>query len=133
MSALALHAQHPSILLRGDLDYFHKDALLAQLWPATTWGRVTVDLSGVRLVDASALGCFVRLHNAMRGINPDAIVRFIGVRPRVAWLFRLTHLDALFELIESDKTGGGGDTIYRANAGHARPMAGVLPFPQRRS
>ena len=100
MGSLALRDRDHRIVLRGDLDFFHRDALLARLEPATTWGCVTVDLSDVRLVDAAALGCFARLHNAMCRINPDSLIRFVGVRPKIAWLFRLTRLDSLFELVE---------------------------------
>jgi len=88
--------------LRGDLDFFHKDALLAQLAPATTWERVTVDLGDVRFLDASALSCFVRLYKAMRSVRPNPVIRLVSLRPHIAALFRLTHLDSLFELIESD-------------------------------
>jgi anti-sigma B factor antagonist len=94
---------HPAIVLRGDLDFFHKDALLAQLLPATAWERVTLDLNAVHLLDASALGCFIHLYNAMREFCPHSLIRLIGVRPQIARLFRLTRVDSLFDLVEFRK------------------------------
>jgi anti-anti-sigma factor len=119
MSAIALRLplQDDTIVLRGDLDFFHKDALLAQLASATTWGRVTIDLGEVRFLDASALSCFVHLYKAMRSVRPNPVIRLLSLRPHVAALFRLTHLDSLFELIESDATSTQG--IARIRTGRS--------------
>jgi len=101
--------QEDPLVLHGDLDCFSKDALLARLEPAALRKYVTVDLSDVRFMDASALGCFVRLHNAMRRLYPGSRVRLVGVRPLIARLFRLTRLDSVFDLLErggsNHKTG----------------------------
>ncbi len=88
------------LVLHGDLDCFNKDALLARLEPSANRKYVTVDFSEVRFVDAGALGCFVRLNNAMRRIHSDSLIRFVGVRPSIARLFRLTRLDSVFQLTE---------------------------------
>lgn len=115
--ALGLPLQDATIVLRGDLDFFRKDALLVRLAAATTWGRVTVDLGDVGFLDASALGCFVHLYNEMRSIRPNPVIRLISLRPHVAALFRLTRLDSLFELIESDATSTKG--VARTRTGRS--------------
>jgi anti-anti-sigma factor len=97
--ALALSLRSPTIVLRGDLDFFGKPALLAKLASAMTSHAVTIDFHDVDFLDASALGCFVHLYAAMRRVNSRPRIRFIGLRPHLVELFRLTHLDSLFEFI----------------------------------
>jgi anti-anti-sigma factor len=114
-SALPLHAAS-TIVLRGNQDFFRKDALRAQLARATMWNCVTVDFHDVDFVDASTLGCFARLYKEMCRISPHPRIRLVGLRPHLAALFRLTHLDSLFELIENDQTSA-------IRTGRPRPIA----------
>ncbi len=109
-----LLAQEGPLVLLGDLDCFTKDALLARLEPLSSRKHVTVDLGSVRFMDASALGCFVRLNNAMRRIHSDSRIRFVAVRPLIARLFRLTRLDSVFELHEAGSSNHASDARFGA-------------------
>lgn len=95
-----------TIVLRGDLDFLQREALQAQLVSATARSHVTIDLSEVRFLDASALGCFIHLYNAMRDVHPKPVIRLVGLRPHLATIFRVTGLDSIFDLIAVRSTRG---------------------------
>ena len=86
----------PAIRLSGELDIATRPSLTALLATAERLDRITLDLRDVTFLDASALGCFVHLRNAMRPCGQSCI-RML-VRPRHARLLRLARIDSLFEL-----------------------------------
>ncbi len=68
-------------------------------------GRLTmpttsiVDLTEVRYIDSTALGCLVRVKNDLiqRG---GGKVQLVGLQPNVRRVFALTKLDEIFEISE---------------------------------
>ena len=56
--------------------------------------RVTVDLSGLRLIDSSGVGVLVALYKRMRAAGGD--MRIVGVSDQPRAIFRLLRLDAVF-------------------------------------
>lgn len=58
--------------------------------------RVTVDLSGLTLIDSSGVGVIVSLHKRTRAHG--GIVRVVGARDQPLAIFRLLKLDAIFGL-----------------------------------
>lgn len=85
-------------MLKGDLDFSSTPALSERLRRAVGRDEITVDLSDVSFMDAGALGCFVRLHNAMREVHHNSVIRLTGVAGQFARLFRITNLDSVFQL-----------------------------------
>jgi len=55
--------------------------------------RVAVDLTRVELMDSSGLAALVGL---LKAVRPAGDLVLFGMRPGVAELLRLTHLDAVF-------------------------------------
>jgi anti-anti-sigma factor len=97
----------PVVELHGSLDFAERPRLRAILERAERLFRITFDLEAVAFVDASALSCFVHLHNRMRpnrelpGTSSfECSIRLIGVRPFVARLIRLVGLDDVFEVVD---------------------------------
>ena len=56
--------------------------------------RVTVDLSGLRLIDSSGVGVLVSLYKRMKAAGGD--MRIVGVSDQPRAIFRLLRLDAVF-------------------------------------
>ena len=92
------------IALRGEFNFANRVELADMLRVAESLERVTIDLRGVTLLDASALACIVHLHNRMGPLGKTR-VRLVDVLPRLAHLLRLVRLDALFEICELDAPG----------------------------
>lgn len=61
--------------------------------------KVLVDISGVRFLDSTGLGVLVSLLKMMAGGGTLAIA---GAQPVVQRLFKLTGMDRVFRLFESD-------------------------------
>ena len=58
--------------------------------------QVTVDLSGLRLIDSSGVGVLVWLYKHVRAKGGQ--VRFIGVQEQPLVIFKLLRLDVVFDL-----------------------------------
>jgi len=58
--------------------------------------RIIVDCSNLRFVSSMGVGMLVRVHGLMRKQGGD--VKLASVRGMVADLFKLTHLDRLFNI-----------------------------------
>ncbi len=66
-SAVALHAPHVDLVVKGELDAFAARSLRIRLEQAIDHGciNITVDASAVTFVDAGGLGMFVGLGNTV--------------------------------------------------------------------
>jgi len=58
--------------------------------------QVTVDLSGLRLIDSSGVGALVSLYKRVRANGGD--VSFVGVTDQPLVVFKLLRLDVVFSL-----------------------------------
>jgi anti-sigma B factor antagonist len=82
------------VAAEGELDFVSAPELRAALEAVSDGKRVVLDLSGLSFMDSSGLGVLVSL----RQRQPELSVRVAGASPRVAQLFTLTRLDAVFPL-----------------------------------
>jgi anti-sigma B factor antagonist len=82
--------------IEGSLDAMSTPELrptLEELVAART-PRVTVDVSGLRLIDSSGVGAIVSLYKRMRAQGCHVVVR--GLRDQPLAIFRLLRLDRVF-------------------------------------
>ncbi len=93
----------PTVTLQGELDFSKREAVAAMLRPAERMKRVTLDLRAITYFDASTLGCFMHLRNAM-GFEGDRRIRLLA-HPYHARLLRLVGFDRFFEIVESAALG----------------------------
>lgn len=98
MNAPQVEDLHPTFKLAGELDFSSAKALTKRLHSAIGRSRATIDLSDISFMDAGVLGCFVRLHKAMREADGDSVIHFTGVALRFVRLFQLTKLDSIFRV-----------------------------------
>lgn len=61
--------------------------------------QVAMDLSQVDFMDSSGLGVLVSL---LKAVRPSGDLVLFGMRPSVAEILRLTHLDAVFVCEEAE-------------------------------
>jgi anti-sigma B factor antagonist len=57
---------------------------------------VTIDLSGLRLIDSSGVGVLVWLYKHVRASGGE--VRFVGVQDQPLVIFKLLRLDVVFDI-----------------------------------
>jgi anti-sigma B factor antagonist len=84
--------------IRGELDALSASELRPHLDQVVEENRrdVTVDLSGLRLVDSSGVGALVSLYKRVRANGGQ--VSFTGVTAQPLVIFKLLRLDVVFEL-----------------------------------
>ena len=87
-----------TLRVRGELDALSAPALRPLLDELVETDRrdITVDLSGLRLIDSSGVGALVSLYKRIRA-NGGA-VRFAGVTAQPLVIFQLLRLDSVFGL-----------------------------------
>ncbi len=89
--------------IAGQIDYHTAGDIREKLLdPASDpdVGRLVLDLSGVGFCDSSGLGALIALHKA-RLVTGKPLV-LTKVRPTLRHLLRLTNLEQVFTLTESD-------------------------------
>ncbi|MBC5825471.1 MAG: STAS domain-containing protein [Candidatus Eremiobacteraeota bacterium] len=87
---------HPVTTLSGEFDTYRAKELRATLKHAKALCSTTIDFSNVTFMDASSLGCLAGWRAGMSGES----VRFVGVRPHIARLFRMVGFDKIFAISE---------------------------------
>jgi anti-sigma B factor antagonist len=87
-----------TLRVRGELDALSAPTLRPLLDELVDTDRrdITVDLSGLRLIDSSGVGALVSLYKRIRA-NGGA-VRFAGVTAQPLVIFQLLRLDSVFGL-----------------------------------
>lgn len=58
--------------------------------------RVIIDLKGVEYIDSSGFGSFLSLTRAAR--NSYGVLKFVNPEPRVTELFKVLHLNTVFQI-----------------------------------
>jgi anti-sigma B factor antagonist len=84
--------------IRGELDALSASEIRPHFDQVVEDNRrnVTVDLSGLRLVDSSGVGALVSLYKRVRANGGQ--VSFTGVTAQPLVIFKLLRLDVVFEL-----------------------------------
>ena len=87
-----------TLFIRGELDALSASEVRLALDKMVEDGRreVTVDLSGLRLVDSSGIGALVSLYKRVRALGGQVV--FTGVTAQPLVIFKLLRLDVVFEL-----------------------------------
>jgi anti-sigma B factor antagonist len=87
-----------TLAVRGELDALTTSELRPTLdaMVAECPRHVTVDLSGLRLIDSSGVGILVWLYKHVRAGGGD--VQFVGVHDQPLVIFKLLRLDLVFEI-----------------------------------
>ena len=87
--------------VRGELDALTATELRPTLnaMVAECPRHVTVDLSGLRLIDSSGVGVLVWLYKHVKANGGQ--VRFVGVQDQPLVIFKLLRLDMVFEIRSS--------------------------------
>lgn len=85
--------------VKGELDAVTSPELRPTIDAIANGGarrEVTVDLSGLRLIDSSGVGALVALYKQVRA--QGGTVRFVGVADQPLMIFKLLRLDLVFGL-----------------------------------
>ena len=84
--------------VRGEVDVHTATQLQDRLFPLVAAGRhpVVVDLTGLSFLDSTGLGVLVGARNEAE--QAGAALRLVCTSDRVLKLFRITGLDAVFEI-----------------------------------
>src|SRR5882724_768008 len=87
-----------TLCVRGELDAVSAPTLRPLLDELVEADRrdITVDLSGLRLIDSSGVGALVSLYKRIRAKGGE--VRFSGVTAQPLVIFQLLRLDSVFGL-----------------------------------
>jgi anti-sigma B factor antagonist len=87
-----------TLKVRGELDALTAVDLRPTLAAVVAQSprHVTVDLSGLRLIDSSGVGVLVWLYKAVRAKGGQ--VRFVGVADQPLVIFKLLRLDVVFDI-----------------------------------
>jgi anti-sigma B factor antagonist len=87
---------HTLFRIEGELDAVTAPELRGPFDALVAEGRdrITVDLSGLRLIDSSGVGAIVSLYKRVRASGGD--VKVTGVNDQPAAIFRLLRLDKVF-------------------------------------
>ena len=87
-----------TLRVRGELDALSAPTLRPLLDDLVETDRrdITVDLSGLRLIDSSGVGALVSLYKRVRAKGGE--VRFAGVTAQPLVIFQLLRLDSVFGL-----------------------------------
>lgn len=94
--------------LAGDWDFTRRDELQAVLRPAESLDEVLLDLSEVTFIDASVIGCLVKLRKRMIEHSRLSSIRIVEASRHIVHLLRICELDELFGL--------GAQTIHEDDA-----------------
>jgi anti-sigma B factor antagonist len=88
-----------TLRVRGELDALSAPELRPLLDELIEDGRsdITVDLSGLRMIDSSGVGALVSLYKRVRG--QGGTVCFAGVTAQPLAIFKLLRLDVVFGLV----------------------------------
>lgn len=86
--------------IEGELDALTAPELRPALDQVVSDGnpRVTVDLSGLRLIDSSGVGALVSMYKRVRGRGGR--VRVVGASHQPLAVFRLLRLDVVFAALD---------------------------------
>ena len=87
-----------TLRVRGELDALSAPTLRPLIDDLVETDRldITVDLSGLRLIDSSGVGALVSLYKRVRAKGGE--VRFAGVTAQPLDIFKLLRLDSVFGL-----------------------------------
>ncbi len=90
--------KNSTLRVRGELDALSAPELRPTIdeLVESEQSEITVDLSGLRLVDSSGVGALVSLYKRVRARGGE--VRFTGVTAQPLVIFKLLRLDAVFGL-----------------------------------
>lgn len=91
-----------TILVVGDLDIFHardaKEAIMA--YYRENPSDLVLDFSGVEFMDSTGLGVLISILKEME--DKDHRLSILHVNPRIRKIFKITELDEVFSLEESE-------------------------------
>jgi anti-sigma B factor antagonist len=84
--------------IRGSLDINTAPSLAEEIdrVAATKPQRVSVDLSGLDLIDSSGVAALVKLYKAVRGCGGEVVIA--GARDQPLAIFKLLRMDKVFNL-----------------------------------
>jgi len=87
-----------SVFIRGSLDINTAPGLAEEIDKivASRPKKVTVDLSGLDLIDSSGVAALVKLYKGIRGASGH--VEMIGARDQPLAIFKLLRMDKVFNL-----------------------------------
>ena len=87
-----------TLTVRGSLDINTASALAEQIDKivATKPTKVTVDLSGLDLIDSSGVAALVKLYKGVRSIS--GVIAITGARDQPLAIFKLLRMDKVFNL-----------------------------------
>jgi anti-sigma B factor antagonist len=112
-----------TLRVRGELDALSAPTLRPLLDELVETDRrdITVDLSGLRLIDSSGVGALVSLYKRIRANGGE--VRFAGVTAQPLVIFQLLRLDSVFGLaadapvvLETEQPAGATATPVRVES-----------------
>ena len=61
--------------------------------------QVVINLKGVHYIDSSGFGCFLSIMKTAR--NNYGVLKFVNPEPAVMEVFKILHLDTIFEIYDS--------------------------------
>lgn len=88
-------------LRRSEYDVYSRETLREEL-EGLRAGPSIIDFSNVLYIDSTSLGALIRRLKQLREV--DAATRFTltNVKPQIANVFKITSLDAVFEIPDGD-------------------------------
>ena len=86
------------LMIRGSLDINSAPALSDEIDKivSTRPSKVTVDLSGLDLIDSSGVAALVKLYKGVRG--GGGAITIVGARDQPLAIFKLLRMDKVFNL-----------------------------------
>lgn len=60
--------------------------------------KIIIDLKGVEYIDSTGFSCFLSIMRSVR--NNYGTIKFTNPEPRVLELFKLLHLDTVFQIFD---------------------------------
>ncbi|MDA8425838.1 MAG: STAS domain-containing protein [Treponema sp.] len=90
--------ENPSYRAGRDIVVATVDAMKAELKEliASSAGNLTVDMSGVEMIDSKGLGLLIAASNTLGA--SERKLRIVGAAPDIVELFRVMRLDRHFEI-----------------------------------
>jgi anti-sigma B factor antagonist len=92
----------PILNLVGEVDLGSAPKIYNLLWQTSDQGRrsLILNLENLEFMDSSGLQILLRLREKLRVKKQNVLV--VGPRPQILKLFKLTGLDQLFSLVDSN-------------------------------
>lgn len=88
------------LVLRGDYDIWRRDELHAELDRLDLNDDITMDMSGVTLIDAGSVSLLIALRQRLRERSPDANITFVNAPHIVRRVLDLCAAAGLFRFAD---------------------------------